>query len=276
MRTPLLSLLLLLTLPAFIHAAPHVVVTDPVMQTLGGGETLDLGAVGPGQRIEVVIETGTGVNDAITGNEMLWNRLYVNPSTLPQGWESLDSLYYEHKMKAIVIVGKEAADGDYGFSLYTYRDYAGTEPVTFKAKVHVTKAVFDFKVLDSSLQAGVDQPAVYTLKLRNQGSASDAFRIEVAGGLPSTWVYSKEVFVPHNSERDVQYEIAGTDQGEFNVKFKATSLSSTLINGEQTAGLVVRSSLWEDAKAASRGMLLFPSIEQIVYNLLGFIANMVG
>jgi hypothetical protein len=266
------GLLLLIAFIGFVQAAPHAAVVDPVLQTMQEGQTLDLGVVGPGQRLEVEIKVGTGETDAVTGKEKDWDRLYVESGKLPAGWQSLDSLYYEKKMKAIVLVSKDAPDGEYEFALRTFDEYEGAAPVVFNAKVRVSKDVFGFNVVQDGVRAGVDQPAVYTLKLRNLGSASDAFRIEVGGGLPSAWTYTREVFVPHNSEREVQYELVGTDQGEYRVQFKATSLSSSRITGEDTSGLVVRSSLIEDMKAAGRGMLLFPTIEQIVYNLLGLIA----
>ncbi|MBU1198133.1 hypothetical protein KJ765_06540 [Candidatus Micrarchaeota archaeon] len=252
-------------------AAPHVIIVDPVVHTISEGETLDLGVVGPGQRLEVEIRSGTGEPD-FQGEEKDWDRLLVDESSLPIGWEQLDSKYYERIMKAFVIVSPLAPDGEYAFALRTFDEYQGTDPVRFNAKVKVSRDVFRFQVLQEDVTAGTDQPAVYAMKLQNLGSASDAFRIEVAEGLPSKWAYTRDVFVPHNTEQTIQFELVGTDQGEYNVHFTATSLSSAEIQGDQYAGLIVRSSIIEEMKAAGRGMLLFPTIEQIVYNLIGLIA----
>ena len=252
-------------------AAPHVLIVDPVSETIYNEQTIDLGVVGPGQRLEVEIQVGTGELDAVTNKEKDWDKLLVQPNSLPSGWKSLDSLYYEKKMKAIVLVGTEAADGEYQFKLHTFDEYEGTPAHILNAKVRVSHDVFKFNVVQDSVRAGAGQPAVYTLKLSNV-SHSDAFRIEVGQGLPSAWTYTREIFVPHNSEREVQYELVATDQGEYKVIFKAHSLSSDKIDGEDAAGLVVRSSLIEDMKATSRGMLLFPTIEQLVYNLVGLVA----
>ncbi len=265
-----LALFVLVFAAGLVHAS-QVQIINPVQSTLSEGDTVDLGVVGPGQRIEVEMLTRTGENDW-QNKEKDWDRVLVEPETLPGGWRHEDGLLYEKKMKAIVIVSKDAPDDEYTFSLHTFDEYEGTQPLRFNAKVRVSRDVFQFNVVQETLSAGIDQPAVYTLKFRNLGSASDAFRIEVTGGLPSQWRYTKDVFVPHNSEREAQYELAGTEQGEFNVQFKATSLSSERIYGEDEAGLQVQSNLIEDMKATGRGMLLFPSIEQIVYNLLGLIA----
>ncbi len=266
------ALMLVAVYGGLAAAAPHVQVVDPVSQTVFAEQTIDLGVVGPGQRLEVEIQVGTGEMDAVTNKEKDWDKLFVQASSLPSGWKSLDSLRYEKKMKAIVLVSKDASDGTYQFKLNTEDEYEGTPAVYFNAKVRVSHDVFNFDILQDAVKAGVDQPAVYTLRLSNVGSASDAFRIEVGKGLPSSWTYTREIFVPHNSVRDVQYEVVGTDQGEYTVQFKVTSLSSEKIGGEASAGLVVRSSLIEDMKATTRGMLLFPTIEQIVYNLVGLVA----
>lgn len=267
---------LLLSLFSSSVAAARVAVVDPVSQDITPGGSLELGVVGPGQRIEIEIQRGNGDYDSITGKEKMWDRLLVVKESLPSAWQAQDSLYYEKKMKAFVLLPRDAADGEYEFSLQAFDEYGGTPPLEFNAKVLVSKDVFKFDVLQAQVKSGVDQPAVYTLSLSNTGSASDAFEVEVSGGLPVGWTYKKRLFVPHNSQRQIQYEVIATDQGEFDVQFKATSLSSEKITGSDSAGLVAKSSLWEDMKAASRGVLLFPSIEQAVYSLVGLIAANLG
>ncbi|MFH1106822.1 MAG: hypothetical protein V1787_02905 [Candidatus Micrarchaeota archaeon] len=276
MKAHALALILIaFTAAASAAGTAHIIVTDPVQVTIGEGGIVDLGVVGPGQRIEIEISTASGYAD-FRGIEEYWDRMYVLPESLPRGWTSQDSLFYERKMKAFVIVPKDAYDGEYGFSLQAVEEYTGPQPLSFRAKVKVTRDVLKFDVLQDSVGSGVDQPAVYTLQLSNTGSASDAFEIEVTKGLPAAWTFKKRVFVPHNSVKRMQYEVIAADQGEFTVTFNALSISSDLIRGTDTAELVARSSLWEDMKAASRGVLLFPSIEQAVYSLIGLIASNSG
>ncbi|MFH1200002.1 MAG: hypothetical protein V1708_02955 [Candidatus Micrarchaeota archaeon] len=255
--------------------AAHVAVTDPVSSQIMQGGSIDLGAVGPGQRIEIEITRKLGELD-IEGKEKHWERLVVLKDSLPLHWTAQDSQYYEEKMKAFVLVPSDAADGEYEFALQAIDQYGGTPPLDFRAKVKITRDVFSFRILQDRVSAGAGQPALYTMTLINTGSASDAFEVEAASGLPSEWMYKKKVFVPHNSQKQLQYEVIATDQGEFRVGFKATSVSSERITATATAGLSAYSSLMEDAKAASRGVLLFPGIEQAVYSLIGLIATVMG
>ncbi len=256
--------------------ASRISVVDPVAENVAPGGSLSLGVVGPGQRIEIEIQRANGEFDEVNAKEELWDRLVVLKDSLPRAWQAQDSLYYEKKMKAFVLVPKDAEDGEYEFSLQAVDEYGGTQPLDFNAKVRVSKDVFKFDVVQSQVRSGVEQPAVYTLSLANTGSASDAFEVEVTGGLPVGWTYKKRIFVPHNSQRQMQYEVVATDQGEFQVSFRGTSLSSDKITGSDSAWLVAESSLWEDMKASSRGVLLFPSIEQAVYSLIGLIAANFG
>ena len=264
-------LLLFLMLAVQLPSAATVAVQEPVASKLSEGGMVDLGTVGPGQKIEVQISRRTGESD-YRGSEYLWDRLYVEDKSLPGDWTSVDSLYYETLMKAFVIVPKDAPDGDYVFSLRTERDYAGVETTRFKAKVHVSKDVLVFTITNPAAESGVGQPAVYLVGIKNTGNANDAFEVGVTDGLPRQWTYTKSVFVPRNSEKIVPYEVVATSHGQFPIKLKATSLSSGLIESTASAVLVSRSSLLEEAKAASRGVILFPAAEQVIYNLVGFVA----
>ncbi|MFH0971683.1 MAG: hypothetical protein V1835_03895 [Candidatus Micrarchaeota archaeon] len=253
----------------------HVKVVQPVSGTFYEGGVVDLGVVGPGQRIEIEIARSSNIYN-FKNEEEVWDKLYIDVQSLPRNWIWDDSLRYEANPKALVIVDKDTPDGEYEFGLYTERDYntAAKYPVHFKAKVAVTKDVLMLSVKTKSVKGGVNQPSEFVVYLENKGSANDAFDLELASGLPGKWAFKKQVFIPHNSPKILQYEVVASDPGTFsNMKFRATSLSSETIFAEDDAELIAASDLVTDMKSVGNGVILFPYVEQPIYYLLGFIAN---
>ncbi|MBI5224307.1 hypothetical protein HY989_00390 [Candidatus Micrarchaeota archaeon] len=252
----------------------RVMMVQPFQTEIHEGDLIDLGTVGPGQKLEIEIAQTSNIYD-FNGAEEVWNRLKIDDSSLPLFWRSDYSLRYEANPKAFVYVSEQTSDGDYEFSLYTERDYgtAAKYPVHFKAKVKVSKDVFKLEISQKSVTGGANQPTVFLIDLTNTGSASDAFNIEAISGLPSAWKYKKQVFVPHNSRKQIQYEVVASEQGDFFLTFKGTSLSSDFIASEDTATLSAKSTLIQDMKSTANGVLLFPFLTQSVYYLMGLIAN---
>ncbi|MEW5956028.1 MAG: hypothetical protein AB1626_05855 [Candidatus Micrarchaeota archaeon] len=260
-----------------IASAAHVVVSAPQQHTIDStapGEVY-LGTIGPGQKVEVSIERGTDElsKDAKTfGSEAIWDKLVVLPDSLPAGWRLRDSLTYETPLTAHVIAAQDAPDGDYSVRLQTVDEYEGVAPLTFTARITVSRNVLNAQLSPTTITTGVGQPAIYWITLTSLSVANDAFEIS-AEGLPYAWAYTKTVFVPRGSSKEVPYEIIGSAQKDFPVKFVVRSLSSPLIYRELDGRLITVSSLLQDAKAAALGVPLFPSSEQAIYSLIGFLAN---
>ncbi len=252
----------------------HVLIVQPVQKQIFEGNLLDLGLVGPGQKIEIEISRSSNIFD-FRNVEEVWDRLVIDDNTLPIDWKAEYSLRYEANPKAFVIIGENAPDGEYSFSLHTDRDYgsASNYPVRFNAKVRVSKDVFDLTVLQKSVLGGVEQPSIFSLTFVNKGSANDAFDLEVIKGLPTQWTFKKQVFVPHNSERTIQYEVLATERGDWDVGFKASSLSSEKIYDEDSGELIARTNLLQDMRSVGSGVILFPYVEQTIYYFLGFVAS---
>lgn len=263
-------------------SASHVLVVSPVQQEITSDQApevrvVDFGVIGPGQKLEIQMQRPTGekAKNIAYEQEAVWDKLFIIPEALPFGWQSIDSLFYEEPLKAFVIASPEATDGIYEFSLKTLDESEGVEPLIFRGSVRVSRQLLEVSVEPATARAGVGQPAVFLIKLKNKSSASDAFRIS-ALGLPTEWRYTRDAFVAHNSETTVPYEVAAGEAGEYSLKLKAVSLSSAAIQAEAQANLVARSSLLDDLKASTHGILLFPSVEQVVYSLLGLLANLVA
>jgi len=260
-----------------LASASHVIITAPQQYTAvsGAASEVYLGTIGPGQKVEVSIDRGTNElsKDAKTfGSEAIWDKLAVVPESLPAGWSLRDSLTYETPLTAHIIAAKNAPDGEYVVRLQTVDEYEGVAPLVFTAKITVSKNVLNAQLSPATITTGVGQPAIYWLTLTSLSTANDAFEIS-AEGLPYAWAYTKTVFVSRGSSKQVPYEIIGSAQKDFPVKFVVRSLSSPLIYRELDGRLITTSSLLQDAKAAALGVPLFPNSEQAIYSLIGFLAN---
>lgn len=264
-----------LAILASLANAAYLIVIEPVKGTAEAGDVIDLGVVGPGQKLELVAGRGAGEfsKNYAGESEALWDRMVVDATALPAGWKGEDSKYYETPMKAFVTVAQDADDGTYLFSISTVDEYDQIPPVTIKVKIRVSRELLEAEIQDARQTVGAGQPATYYVKLKNKSSASDGFEI-AASGLPAQWAGARKVFVPHNSEQVFAMEVQGTEQGEYALDFNAKSLSSDLISSKAKATLLLKSDVFLDMQAASHGMLLFPTVEQALYSLLAVIANL--
>ncbi len=274
MSRALISFVLFIGLIGVVSAA-QLSVIEPVTKTLKNGDNLDLGVVGPGQKVAVIANRPSGEisRQAAGAKEALWDRLLVEG--LPSGWIGESSKLYENPFQAFVTISPDASDGEYVFSLRTLNEYDNIPTLVINAKVRVSKDVLGFSVKNRKASTGVDQPAILFLTLQNTGSASDVFELSLAG-LPSGWSAKKRLFVPHNSAVNIAYEIVPKENGEFTVTFKAVSLSNSRIFKEDSALLKTETSVWNDVRTSANGILLFPSVQQSVYAGLAFLAHLIG
>ncbi len=274
-KTLALTLFLLLA-PSIINAATVNVLT-PVQQTVtSSSQTINLGLVGPGQKVEVTFDRGTQqqvsyLNSSYYGfREAVWDK--ANVVSLPQGWSASDSLYYETPLTVFVFVSPNASNGDYNFTVQFLNEYQGVEPFNVTFQVTVSTKVIQTTISPSTVYTGINQPAVYSLNIESLSSASDVFEIS-AEGLPYNWQFTKTFFLPRNSNVTVYYEVIGSEQKNLNFNLHVQSLSSSLISNDVQANLITTSSLIQQMQGVSDGVPLFPSIEQTVYSLLGLVGN---
>ncbi|HLD62390.1 MAG TPA: hypothetical protein VI875_00820 [Candidatus Norongarragalinales archaeon] len=269
-----LFFLALFSIPAF---ASQLNIVSPVQQTLVLPEhVLDLGVIGPGQTVEVVAERGSGViaKESQTKGEALWDQLFVVRESLPAGWKADDSKLFENPFHAFVTASPTAGDGEYAFQLKAFDQYDGAGEKVFSAKVRISKDLLEQSVDERKIVTGVGLPAVLQIKLRNKSSASDVFELK-ASGVSSSWAAQRRVFVRFNSEEAVEYEILPGEQGEFGIGITSTSLSSPLISASSEITIQAVSSLEQDLRALNKGLLLFPTVEQVVYSALSLVSYLV-
>lgn len=257
--------------------AAQLNVVSPVHQTLVTNEhVLDLGVIGPGQTVEVVAERGSGVisEQSETKGEALWDQLFVVRESLPSGWNADDSKLFENPFHAFITAAKDAPDGVYSFQLRAWDQYEGAGEKIFNAKVTVSRDLLEQSLNSNFYSTGVGLPAVFQIRLKNKSSASDLFEIK-ATGVPGGWKETRKVFVKFGDEITVPYEILPGNQGEFPISIEATSLSSQLITAKSSARLVAVSSIEQDLRSLNKGILLFPTVEQIVYSAFSLASQLI-
>jgi hypothetical protein len=259
-----------LLLASVIWAADLRVIA-PAPQTISGGQELDLGVMGPGQKLELVVNRGSGVTaKGWSGGEALWDE--IGFTDLPPGWSSEDSKAYEQPMRAYLEASKDAPDGVYFAELTAWDEYQGAPTTKFRIRVQVRSDLLNPELLTPSVVAGANQPARFQFILKNDSNAGDAYEITVSG-LPGKWP-AKKVFVPYHSTKTVSYEVGSSERGDYDVGFTIQSISSDRISTENNGKLSIQTNVFLDMLATSHGILLFPSIEQPVYSLIGLFANL--
>ncbi len=265
----------IITLLFFVQLASALSLIEP-LQTEAGEAPVYLGVVGPGQTIELQFLRDTGVAAAInptTGKNALWDMASVVQSTLPNRWLSKDSLKYETPLTVFITTSETNEKKNYTFSVGFVDEYEGTAPTVANFMATIDPDVLEIELEKSTVYAGVGQPALFKLIARSKSSASDTFTIS-AEGLPYDWQFTKTFFLPHGEEKEVYFEVIGNIQKEVSFEITVTSLSSEEIKQKATAKVITSSNLIQDAKAASLGLPLFPSVEQHVYSLFGLVANL--
>ncbi len=270
---------------AFLALAPLMVgasvisVLTPIQQSISSSnQVVNLGLVGPGQKVEVTFDRGTQqqvsyLNASYYGfREAVWDK--ANVVSMPAGWSASDSLYYETPLTVFVFVSPNASEGLYNFTVEFLNEYQGVQPFNATFQVQVSDNVVETSLLNPVVYTSVGQPAVYTLNVQSLSSASDIFEVS-AEGLPYNWQFTKTFFLPRDSNVTVYYEVVGSELKNLNFNIRVQSISSSLISSEANASLVTTSSLIQQMEGVSEGVPLFPSIEQTVYSLIGLVAGLV-
>ena len=241
----------------------------PVVATVADGGSINLGKIGPGQTIDIVVN---GVVPLPKGSEGRWQILRV--VDVPQGWEGFDSKELGVKMQAGVKAADDAKDGEYRITFRLDEDskhQQGLGSVTFQVIVTVSKNVLAVSLPKQSIETGVGQPARYSIVLKSTSVASDVFEI-YAEDVP-VWSYKKAVHVPAGTTVNTFYEIVANEEKEYNPTIIIRSQSSGVINSSQKVTMVVKTDVIGDIKATRNGVLIFPMVLEPLYSLLGIIGS---
>jgi len=269
----ILALVICLATAAF---GVYVNVIEPVKKTITPQETVRMGTAGPGQTVVLVAERSSdGGNCPNNYCSDGWDAII--PVRVPEGWVVEPSPIHETPMKMKIKVAPDASNGEYNLTLAAVDEgnYDGLGNMTFYAIVTVSRDVIDISVEPTRVETGVGQPAIYYVKIRNTGAASDPFEIRVREGDIPAWRFRKQVLVNYGSERVIPFEVVLNEEDERAFNLEVSSLSSPMIKEEKSLVIDSKSNILTDWRATTHGLMLFPIIEEPIYAIVGLIGNLI-
>jgi len=247
---------------------------SPTIQGVKNGDVIDLGTIGPGQTVSILIDP-VMTTGGIHGSGGVYDR--AEAIELPRGWTTSASKLYQNPLQVTITADSKAKEGSYNTSITVIDELGGEQlgDVTFKVKVRITYDVMDFDVTPTSITTGPGQPARFAITISNKASTSDVFELG-ADGLGRRWDFRKLIFVPAMTSKTMYYEVAGSEEEVYTPTISVVSKASDIIHDEKNITLVVRSDLIGDYKATNHGTLIFPIFEATAYSLAGLLSNLFG
>ncbi|MBD3209987.1 hypothetical protein GF318_01245 [Candidatus Micrarchaeota archaeon] len=250
-----------------------ITVVSPIDVGVQENDTLDLGTIGPGQTVSVLVDpiVTTGGIHGIGGTYDL-----AVAEDLPRRWKSQPSKLYQNPLQVTITADPDAEPGNYTARIKVIDEYNGEElgNVTFNVKVRVTYDVMDFDVSPEHRVAGPGQPARFKITILNKASTGDVFQVSAEGA--RKWEFKKPVFVPAKTSKTIYYEIVGSEEEEYRSTVKVISLASDKIYDEKNVSVSVQSNLFGDYKATNNGVIIFPIFELSIHSLAGLISNLLN
>ncbi|NYZ74146.1 hypothetical protein H0O00_03310 [Candidatus Micrarchaeota archaeon] len=246
---------------------------SPEMKGVKTGDVIDLGTIGPGQTVSLLIdrEVTTG---GIHGEGGFYDMAVV--ADLPSGWATKESKLYQDPLQVTITADPNATEGEYSALVKVIDENNGEElgNVTFIVNVRITYDVMDFDVTPTYLNVGPGQPARFSIKITNKGSTSDVFDVSATGA--KKWDFVRPVFIPAQTTKTIPYEIVGSEEETYRTTINVVSKASPIIADQKNVTLFVKSDLIGDYKATNNGVMVFPIFEAQVYALAGLISNLFG
>lgn len=262
-RLAIAALLLLSLSHAIVIVSPGTTISD--------GDTIDVGTVGPGQTVSILIDPKV-TSGGLHGIGGMYDMAVVED--LPRGWAGQDSKLYQNPMMVTITADPAAPEGNYTYRVTVIDENNGEKlgNVTFNVRERITYDVMDFSVTPPYLSVGPGQPARFAITVVNKGSTSDVFEVSATGA--KRWEFKKPVFVPAQSSKTIYYEIVGQEEEAYKAEIDVTSLASPMISGQQNVTLFIKSDLLGDYRATNNGVLVFPIFEAPIYSLAGLLSNL--
>ncbi len=244
---------------------------EPVAVEIKGGETINVGTIGPGQTISIDIARRVYVGGKFgTGGDYD----LALATNLPSGWKSTESKLYDNPLQVTITAAKDAAEGKYSATVKVLdednKEMLGN--ISFTVNVNIIHDVMDLQVNPVNIETGAGQPAKFQITITNKGSASDVF--ELRSENVKRWIFKKYIYVAGMSSKTIPYEIAANEEETFNPKIIVESTSSSIISEEKVVTLKVSSNVLNDYEATNHGTLIFPVIEGPIYAIMGLLSNL--
>ena len=199
--------IILLLLP--VACSVPVAMMAPLDMAVENGDEIFIGAIGPGQTIEVQIFPDV-YEGGIYGDGGKYDLADV--VSKPDGWSSEKSKLYGNPLQVKITADKNASEGTYHADIIVIdeNDNHRLGNLTFRVKINVTWDVLGLEVAPAHILVGPGQPAQFRINIVNKGAASDTYIVSSSGA--RQWEFVKPIYIPAKSSREVVYEMAADEE----------------------------------------------------------------
>jgi len=248
MHKNLLVLLLILGFSSSVFASIELLF--PVNSTLSDGSSIQIGSVSPNQTFELIFSDNSGF-----GFE--WNRLEVEQSSLPPGWEviSLDST--DTSMIAKIKVPRNAKPNFYVLKIYFSNVQQPSIKESINARVVVKDNLLDVSFVKQSKESFsvVGGEILYKTIISNSSIAP--FKVKVISSLPSNWFAEKTFEIKPNDVEEFDLIIVPQIYGKNDFSFQAETFNDGVVVKSFSSELNVRPTLKGKFSSAFSGFPFF-------------------
>jgi len=267
------GIFLVLAVVMLFSCSMAISIIKPINAEIRDNEVYDLGKMGPGQAMSILIER-TETTGGIYGKGGYYD--FANASMLPEGWKVNPSLKYDNPLQVVLISSENATEGRYTMQINVIDENNGEQlgTRTFAVAIYLNESVLGFDKVSGTNFAGEGQPLRYTMLLQNKGNAGDVFVVEANTFRQNN---SREIYLAPGSEVKMPFEFSYLSSGDYNVTFKAYSkLSPNKVKKEIVYPITIRNSLEADLKSLGNGVIIFPLFEHGSYAIAHILSSILG
>jgi hypothetical protein len=207
-RVSLLAVLLALALLLSAGAYAEVLLVEPAVATLQDGSIFALGAMQPGDVVELVVSKRTG----IPGVD--WDLVSVQ---LPKDWAVASQEETEATIITRLKTSKLIEENIYNLRIGLSSNSAGIQPESADLRIQIKKGLVDVSINELSRQAVVGEPLDYNVTVNNRSIAQQKLRL--SSELSPTWLMPFDVIVPPKQKITKQFTVMPRVDGVRSFRF---------------------------------------------------------
>lgn len=210
------TLVLLCLLLLAFQANASIYLIEPISQKLSDDEEIAFGRVAAGETLRIIVKKKSDLS-------LEWDRLSVNQSSLPSGWEAKPETA-DKTLIASIKVSKNARESTQRIKLNASNSMEPGLSETFFATVFVKENLLSVAIENPSQDAVLGQKTGFNMTLSNESIAGHSVKIE--SSLPEYWFSSREVQLNPFETKTVSLEVLPYSYGEKAFSFSVSSLEN--------------------------------------------------
>ena len=249
---------------------------SPISHDIENNSHIYVGKIGPGQTIGVDIN-GHVSKGGIYGQGGSYDLAVITDK--PPEWKSEDSKLYGRPLHITITAPRDAQIGEYPVevTLINYKNSEKLGNITMTLYVNISWDVLNAVVTPLTQKVGVNQPSKIITYVTNTGNAPDTFNIKIGDTSMGDRAYETTVYIPPQKTKHVVWEQTWGNPERYSFPISVTSTSSPkIISKSYNATIdVVPRNLLSDYKASTRGIVIFPIFDNVIYGLAALLGSII-